>query len=322
MDILSSKTGINLPPKIELAKKGDDKIVSLADLKNASKLRGASFVKQAFFCHNRSIIQQLREIKGFFVEIGLGAFTGFVLGLLILNYRGELYKGVYISPYTTLTTLPVEHVVPLGAFICGIAVAFTSSVPGVRIFSNEKPMFWREASSRHNRLSYFVGKSVSSFYRIALSALHFSVVFHAVVLPQIDFGEFYLIICGSFLAVYGICVLISMIASKENAFLMAAVTSLFVSVLCGYGPSMKQVKEWNLEWLWGCSFNRWFAEAWFNQELTPYRHVYLVEEISYKSRGYNIDSFALDAGMIYICALGYWTVASIMMVSMNRDKQR
>jgi hypothetical protein len=130
---------------------------------------------------------------------------------------------------------------------------------------------------------------------------------------------------GQFYAIYGIGTTVSIILDKGNASLIAAVASLSISVVCGFGPSLISAKDWGILWLFAASYNRWFAEAFFASETIPFKDVFMVEEISAKKLwGYSIadNVVATDIGYLYISALCYWLIGGIVLFSMNRMKEK
>jgi hypothetical protein len=98
------------------------------------RLRGANIFKQLYLFHNRSLLQEYRKAKSFLIQLFLGAFGGILLGLLVIDNRGALYKGVLVPPYTLLSEGFLEHVVPLTSLLCGMAISLVASAPGTKTF--------------------------------------------------------------------------------------------------------------------------------------------------------------------------------------------
>lgn len=59
--------------------------------------------------------------------------------------------------------------------------------------SHQETIYWREASSGHSRLGYFVGKVLSTLPRLTLSALHYSTFYAIFATPIIPFNTLYVI---------------------------------------------------------------------------------------------------------------------------------
>ena len=131
--------------------------------------RGASFLAQAALCHNRSLLQQYRAPGGFALEVGVAVLAGGMMGAAATQIP-QLYQGVLRQPYTLISPSPLEVVLPsLGLYI-SLAVGLAGSPAGVLIFGEEKLIYFREAAAGHSTLAYYVGKTISVFYRFILGA--------------------------------------------------------------------------------------------------------------------------------------------------------
>jgi ABC-type multidrug transport system permease subunit len=81
-----------------------------------------------------------------------------------------------------------------------------------------------------------------------------------------DFSTLFGIVWCLFFCVYGLAAMVSMLVRRENAALLAVIVALIAACLCGYGPSLKQGKEWGVGWIQDASYARWLVEAWFESE--------------------------------------------------------
>lgn len=283
--------------------------------------RGASFLQQVYLCHNRSVLQQYRSISTFALEMGVCLLAGGVMGAAASQFN-ELYQGVLLQPYTALSPSPLEVIVPsLGLYIV-LAIGIAGSPAGVLAFGEEKTVYYREAAAGHNKLAYYVGKTISVIYRFTLGALHFACLFMVLASPISDFSTFYGLVWIQFWSIYGLAAMVSMVVKRENAALLAVIVSLIAGTMCGYGPSIAQMAGWNLAWVLDLSFARWAAEAWFHCETAPYRHIYMVKEVSAVLFGYTVDRLPLDIGITILIGAVYRFVAYFGLVYINQDKQR
>lgn len=114
----------------------------------------------------------------------------------------------------------------------------------------------------------------------------------------------------------------SMLVKRENAALLAVIMSLIAGCLCGYGPSLNQFNNWYLGWIPGMSYARWAVEGWFHAETLPYRDHFMVTEISAPLFGYTLDRFALDIATTVALGVAYRIVAYLLLILLNRSKQR
>lgn len=117
-------------------------------------LRGASWLKQAFFCFSRSLLQQAREVTDFLLEVAVGGASGVLIGLSVFQLRGLLFVGMYRSPYEILSSAANYTLVPQLGLLCALAIGamtgihsygvilsshlgLAGSAAGVRVFGDE-----------------------------------------------------------------------------------------------------------------------------------------------------------------------------------------
>src|ERR1700676_1988266 len=124
----------------------------------------------------------------------------------------------------------------MAMYVC-MAISLAAASAGVRVFSSERIIYWREVSNNHSLSAYYVGKNISVLYRLAIAALHFAMVYTLLGQPYIGFGEFYLIIYLLFIATYGMASMVAMVVS-QSAPLVAVVFALVSSVFNGYVNSL------------------------------------------------------------------------------------
>lgn len=182
-------------------------------IQSVLRSRGATFFAQTHYCHMRSLNQQFRKINSFFLEIFVGMFAGAIMGLSLIN-ESEMYQGIWIPPYSLMSPSPNEWQVPIWGLLIGITVALAAAPAGVKIYGEEKPVYWREVSSGHNSFAYYLGKFIGSVPRMAIASLHFASFYHFLAQPVISFYMQYLLILLQFFGVYGLSTIISM--SKLN----------------------------------------------------------------------------------------------------------
>ncbi|KAL5033010.1 hypothetical protein RTP6_001034 [Batrachochytrium dendrobatidis] len=283
------------------------------------KERGASLWKQILYCHNRSLMQQYQRINAFVMEILVGVFAGLLMGLASFGTT-ELYQGLFIQPYVLLSPAPLEWLISQFGLLIGMAVALAAAPAGVNVFGNEKAVYWREASSGHSSTAYYIGKTVATFYRTLICSLHFTAIFVYLATPEITFQTQYLMIMLFFFGVYGMSATVSMLVSRESAPLLGVVFCLFAAVFCGYGPSIRQATNWGVYFIWALSFNMWGCEAQYSDTVNIYKGVYDID-LTNRS-GYTLNRVPFDFGMMVLIGLGWRLIAFILMLTLNREKQR
>ncbi|KAJ3329639.1 hypothetical protein HDU76_007506 [Blyttiomyces sp. JEL0837] len=254
--------------------------------------RGAGFMRQVWLCHQRSLLQQSRCIMALVLEIFVAMFAGMLMGVSTNGKVKELFNGIYWGRYVSLSPAPMD-LLSLYGLLIGIAVALAGAPAGVKVFGEEKPVFWREAAAGHSKLAYYLGKTISTIYRLVLTSLHFTALYMILAKPVLDVYTQYAVVFLQFWGVYGISCIISMIVRRENAPLLSVVVGLFAAVFCGYGPSLTQAKRWNIMFIYELSFNKWAAEAQYAASTAMYKDRYNVEFMA-QIWGYSLTQINKD----------------------------
>ena len=286
-----------------------------------TKARGARFYWQLHYCHLRALIQQTRRPFTLFLEIGIGCFTGLLLGVSLAGANGELYNGLYVQPYTLLSPAPLEYLIPLLGLMMGVIIALAGASAGVKIFSEEKQVFIRESAVGHSPSAYYIGKIFGSIPRIMLSALHFASLYMFLARPQIEFGILYLIILFQFWGVYGLSTIISVLVKRENGSLMAVILSLVAAIFCGYGPPLHDAKKWGILFIWEISFNKWATEAMLNESYAPYKDVFDIEK-SAANGLWTLGQTSKDIGMMFLLGFIHRIIGFVLMVYLPSTREK
>jgi len=210
--------------------------------------RGASFLRQLWLCLCRSFLQQYRLIPALALEMGVAVIAGVAMGVSV-GRLGELYMGVLAMPFTAISPSPLPTVLPSLGMYVSLAIGMSGSPAGVMTFNEERQVYFREASSGHNRLAYFLAKNLAALPRIAADGLHFCALFVVFAHPFTSFQQLYLIVSLQYLAVYGLAAMTGMVVPRENAALLAVIVAMIAGVLSGFGPTLHQLDSWNLGWL-------------------------------------------------------------------------
>eukprot|EP00455_Lapot_gusevi_P045021 TRINITY_DN5716_c0_g1_i5.p1 TRINITY_DN5716_c0_g1~~TRINITY_DN5716_c0_g1_i5.p1 ORF type:complete len:859 (+),score=112.28 TRINITY_DN5716_c0_g1_i5:76-2652(+) len=284
--------------------------------------RGASLLAQVVFCHNRSVLQQYRKSEAYVLEIAVAVLAGALMGAAVMGLKGALYQGVFLDNFILLSPSPVESIVPQLGLYVGMAVGLAGAPAGVKTFGEERSMYWREVSAGHSSLAYYIAKTIAVMYRLTSVSFHFSAVFYLLASPIAEYWQIFLIIWMEFFGVYGLAAVISMLVKRENAALLAVVITLFAGVFCGYGPSLKDSRQMGYDFLMEASYARWGSEALYHLETAPFTHIFRVHEVSAPIFGYTLDRFGFDIGMMCLIGMIYRLVAYLLLIGLNRDKQR
>ncbi|KAL8679469.1 MAG: hypothetical protein Q9186_004245 [Xanthomendoza sp. 1 TL-2023] len=293
------------------------KTAEALSLRRSIKSRGAPFHKQIYHCLLRSLLQQYRFRSSFFFEIGVSTLGGFLIGLAQFKAEGINFRGYYLPPYTILSSSIDYSSVPQMALLVGIAIGLIASSPGVKIFGEEKLVYWREASSGHNRLAYYIGKVLSTFPRMVIACLHFTATFMVLSTPRIDWGSAFLANLLYFYTIYGLASILSMLTRREDGPLLAVMASLIVGVLNGMSPNLSVVSDWHMSWFWRALPGTWLAEAYFEKNVNALGYLYAIEHAS-EGSGYRLGKFGWDCCVLGIIGTVYRVLAFLGMRFLNQ----
>lgn len=289
-------------------------------LKHMAIMReGASVWRQLMYCHNRSIMQQHRQVQSFGLELGVSALAGGLMGLSVMGVSGEMFRGFYVYPMTGISPAPIAWIIPLFGMLNAMAVGIAGAPAGVKTFGEEKPLFYREHASGHSALAYYVGKSISVVYRFILTSLHFTAIVYFLGTPIITFARMFTIILMLFYCVFGLSSVVSMFTRRENASLLSVVVCLFAATLCGFGPTLQDARGWGMMWLWQISYAKWGAEALYSQEVGFFKGVYDIQS-SADVYGYDLNNYSLDIGMMMVIGTALRILSFSVMMFFQRKR--
>lgn len=296
-------------------------VTRCCDYEEETRKRGASFLKQFILNHNRYILQQYRTVNHLILEISVASSAGFLMGLAMIRRAGNFYQGILIEPYTLISPSPIEFIVPQLGLLIGLAVGIASAPAGVKIFGEEKLVFWRESAAGHNRLAYYLGKTIASIYRVILSALHFTTFYHILGSPLISFDRLYLLLFMMIFCVYGLSVVVSMLVRRENSALLAVIVTMFAAVFNGYGPTLTQARDMQISFIWDLSYGRWASEALFSEETHSFKHLFKIQS-SASFWGYTLDRFWTDFSIMFTLGIIYRIIAFSLLILFNMQPQK
>jgi ABC-type multidrug transport system ATPase subunit len=286
----------------------------------ALKNRGALRPFQLWLNLKRSILQQERAIGSFVAEMGLSALAGILLGLAEYSKHGVLFTGIYNPPYDMLSVATDFRSAPEMALLVAIAVGLVSGAPGVKVFSEEMLLQRRESEAGHSRIAYFIAKVIAVLPRMLLACLHFTTPLFCLSTPIMGWDLALLVNLLYFYCIYGLASIISMIVRREDAPLFATMLALITGILSGSAPPLRQVKDWNMEWLWRASPGTWLAEVYFGQLVEPFTYLYDTK-LAAEAAGFNLNG--LWVNILVLAAIGtlYRVIAFLLMVFLPKLKK-
>jgi ABC-type multidrug transport system ATPase subunit len=284
--------------------------------------RGASFASQTALCHARALLQQYRTPSWLALELGVCVLAGSIMGLAATAVD-ELYAGVLVRPYTLLSPAPLESLLPsLGLYQC-MAIGVAGAPAAVRIFGEERDVFLRENAAGHSTGAYFLAKNLAALGRMALAALHFAAFFTILARPTSDFSIMFTIALGTIFGVVGLAQITSMVVARANAALLGTILALIVACLCGFGPSLKQGREWGfLIFAQDAAYSRWATELWIHSETAEARRLFLVDDVTAETFGFTLRRPGFDVAMLAVIGIVLRVIAFAGLLGIARWAKR
>ena len=295
--------------------------VEAANLHKTIRMRGAPFHRQIYFCLCRALLQQYRRKSSFYFEIGVAALAGLLIGLAEFSQDGINFRGIYKHPYEILSSSTDFASIPEISLLVTLSIGLTASSPGVKVFGEEKLIYLREASSGHNRFAYYIGKVLSTFPRMFIANLHFTVFFIFLATPKISWGAAFIANLLYFYCIYGLASCVSMITRREDGPLIATMVSLVAGIISGVTPTLRVVKGWHMIWLWRASPGTWLAEGYFTENVMPYDYLYQID-LAAQSTGFSLNKFGFDCAMLLALGTLYRVLAFVGLRLFNRKRAR
>ncbi|KAJ3272763.1 hypothetical protein HDV01_005291 [Terramyces sp. JEL0728] len=124
---------------------------------NIIKCKGAPLISQIVYCHNLAVLQFYRAPSLFYLPLFVSIICGIIVGLS-LDPSYDSFIGLYQFLFLFLPSSPVLWKIPQFGLSIGFSSALAGSAAGVNVFGMEKPVYWRNASSGHSKVAYFIVK--------------------------------------------------------------------------------------------------------------------------------------------------------------------
>lgn len=177
------------------------------------------FLTQCRLFARRAALQEWQRPGLLFFDVILMGFFGLLFGSLSRN--------------VTVSGLPVM------ILWLGIGMQLFLAVSVLRVFGNERLIYWREAARASGMglspAAYFLGKDIVQIPRLCLLVLSFTAVFYTFAAPSPTFLHYYTVLgtCGYVVA--GYAYVISIFLEPKASQLFAVVLALVLTAMSGVG---------------------------------------------------------------------------------------
>ncbi|KAE8131070.1 hypothetical protein BDV38DRAFT_276277 [Aspergillus pseudotamarii] len=237
--------------------------------------------------------QQKNQLFGILLEIVTASCCGVLIGLSIYESKGHVFQGYFREPFELLSSAVDYKSVPTAGLLSSLAIEM---------------VFHHEVHSGHSASAYFIGKDLCTLPRILISTLHFTAFFKVLAATVIPVHILFLINAAYFFCIYGLASLVASLAPRQDALLLAMLTSLTAGVLDGSGPRLDQVKYWKMDWLWYICPGTWYSEAWFSEHVMPFSYLYDTDAAA-RFTGYITGRTGFDIGLMIVIGVVYRILA-------------
>ena len=216
------------------------------DEKTLRAIQPPGFLRSFYVFAYRSSVQLfLRGYHQLVFDVGLEAFAGIIVGVLYTNV-----SFVQLRKFLFMETL---------------GLGLTMSIASLRVFGNERIIYWREcapgAGMNLNRFGYFMAKNFIELPRLLLLSFFFSMAFIPIVTPIIPWYYLMLINWAGAFAVSGVSVFASIAFDPLSAQLFVVIFVLINSMFSGLSTSISTIMENPFySALMYTSYARWLAE--------------------------------------------------------------
>jgi hypothetical protein len=148
-----------------------------------------------------------------------------------------------------------------------LCMGLTSTVFGVRYFSTERVVFWRECACGISIPAYFLGKLLSAAPLLLLYPLAFLSFNYSMAFPQVDFAFYYLSLMWAGWVCFGVGVIMSLLLEPKNAQIGGVVAALVGFLFGGHNPAVTKLSQTAIgRYGMNLSYVRWAIGALFLRE--------------------------------------------------------
>jgi len=124
-----------------------------------------------------------------------------------------------------------------------LAVGMVLTLAGVRYFSLERVVFWRECSSGLSIPAYYVGKMAAALPPLLFYPLVYLSLFYPMTFPRVPLAYYYQVLLLAGMVCFGVGVIMSLIFEPKNAQIAGVVVALVGFLFGGHNPDAKTLNK-------------------------------------------------------------------------------
>jgi len=287
---------------------------------------------QYLFYLFRSLLQTLRNLKAFLLEIAYQIIPGVALGF------GQANVEIYAPPIpqsfvelcpaiirTQCENTATNGDIPTMAFFLTMVVGVAAVVTATNTFGEkrEKANYYRETSSGSNTASYFLARCTFDLFGIFKLTWMFLMMYSLILDPPGTRANWFITIYALNFAGFGMGYFFSNILVFDQAVVTGVVVAIAVSVSSGLSPSLSEVDKYPpLPFFWWISYSRWISEAIFLTMVNNWPWLQDRIDLSVSAEGYQPGNFSMDIGMTFLIGILWRIAAYIALRLRHRQLQK
>jgi len=209
----------------------------------------------------------------------------------------------------------------MGSFV-GLSLALAGATFSLRVFGNEKVVFWRESSVGSNTFAYFLGKDLAHLPNNLLLPLLFLGGFYTLVTPRGDFGTYYGLLLLVWLNGTSMGYLLSVIMKPSMAQIAVVILIFMLMLFSGIQPTLPEMESYAppLNLLPYLSFLRYANEIFYLNEIKRWSAFYNIQT-GLTAYGYDFDMWSVDWFTLFVIGLFTRILSAVLMHVLDRNKR-
>jgi ABC-type multidrug transport system ATPase subunit len=289
--------------------------------------RAPGFMWQTYLMFQRAGLQRIRVPQNTFYPILLSAFAALINGLTASGFGlvggPDNTKPIYYGVPEALTNVtnasskfldnfpigPVDNVI--GLWQNTALIIMLVSILSVNVFGGEQAVFNRDASSGTNPVSYWLAKTLETFFWLPVYTAVFAGLAFLIQPLTISLLNYWIVSWMTFIGFHGIGMFLSLLVGPANRGIMMLVTSLililvFTGLLFPYGKNENP--------LFMLFFPFWTAQGYCTESYSPYDGSFDVELFNLLNAGYDL-SYSFIENMVFALLTGLaWHILALLVL--------
>jgi hypothetical protein len=124
-----------------------------------------------------------------------------------------------------------------------LCMGLASTLAGVRFFSTERVVFWRECSSGLSIPAYYMGKTIAVLPLTVMYPLAYLSFYYLMSFPKVMFDFYYVILLWAGWVCFGVGVIMSLVFEPKNAQIAGVVVALVGFLFGGHNPDAATLQQ-------------------------------------------------------------------------------